>query len=183
VEGSLPWEDAIALLAVLTDRAPHSVLEIGTFNGNTTRLIALNFPQATIHTVDLPEDFAAGTDTSTLPKDDFHLIAARKVGSAYRADPTITNVVQHFGNTAAWDFKQAEGATFFFIDGAHTYEYVRNDTEKALAASRGRRATLLWHDCDASHPGVTRWLGEMVARGDPVKRIRGTNLAIMDTAD
>jgi hypothetical protein len=116
-----------------------------------------------------------------MPKDDFHLITSRRVGVEYRSDPSISNVVQHFGDTATWDFGIAEGATFYYIDGAHTYEYARNDTEKALAAARGRAATLMWHDCDRWHPGVARWIAEMATTGYPVKRIAGTRLAIMDT--
>ena len=89
-------------------------------------------------------------------------------------------MVQHFGDSADWDFGNAEGATFYLIDGAHTYEYVRSDTQKALAAARGREATLLWHDCDQWHPGIARWIGEMATAGHPVKRIAGTHLAVMD---
>jgi hypothetical protein len=181
-DGSLPWRDILAILGVLVDRAPRCLLEIGTFNGHTTRLLALNMPSATIHTVDLPEGFDVDLDSSPIPKDDFHLIASRKVGIEYRSDPTIKNVVQHFGDTATWDFGAAEGATFYYIDGAHTYEYARNDTEKALAAARGRDATLLWHDCDETHLGVVSWLEEMSSQGHPVRRIAGTNLAIMDVS-
>jgi hypothetical protein len=167
---------------VLVDRAPRCMLEIGTFCGYTTRLLAMNMPTATIHTIDLPEDYDAGSDDVSIPKDDFHLIESRKVGSEYRSDPSITNVVQYFGDSATWDFRKAEDATFYFIDGSHTYEYARGDTEKALAASRGRAATLLWHDCDRGHPGVLSWLNEMLSLGHPVRRIAGTNLAIMDTS-
>jgi hypothetical protein len=72
VDGSLPLCDLLALLSVLVDRSPHTVLEIGTFNRHTTRLMALNLPNAEIHTIDLPENFSdigAG-----MPKDDWHLI-------------------------------------------------------------------------------------------------------------
>ena len=174
-DGSLPWCDIVPLLSLLVDRKPRAVLEVGTFNGHTTRLMALNLPEATIHTVDLPETFDGGFE-----KDDFHLIAARNVGIEHRSDASIGNVRQHFGDTASWDFSTAN-ATFFFIDGSHTYDYVRNDTERALAASRGRRATLLWHDCNIMHPDVTAWLIEMIQSGQPVRRIDESNLAILET--
>ena len=180
LEGAMPWCDIVPLLAILVDRAPRVVLEIGTFHGHTTRLLAINAPTAVIHTLDLPEDYDPRADHSPLPKDDLHLIGSRRVGAQYRSDPSVTNVVQHFGDSAEWDFGIAEGATFYLIDGAHTYEYVRSDTERALAAARGREATLVWHDVHLWHPEIVHWLAEMVAAGYPVKRLHWTHLAVMD---
>jgi hypothetical protein len=173
VDGSLPLCDLLALLSVLVSRSPQTVLEIGTFNGYTTRLMALNLPGAEIHTIDLPENFS--DSGAGMPKDDWHLISGRRVGSEYRADPSITSVKQHFGDTAEYVFPAAE---IFFIDGSHTYAYVRNDTEKALMSSATK--VLIWHDCDQNHPEVTRWLVEMIHNGYPVRHIEGTNLAILE---
>jgi hypothetical protein len=176
VDGSLPFCDLVALLSVLVDRSPRTVLEIGTFNGHTTRLMALNLPEAEINTIDLPEDYS--DNGAGMAKDDWHLISSRRVGSEYRADPSIRSVKQHFGDTAEYAFPSAE---FFFIDGSHTYAYVRNDTEKALASPATK--LLIWHDCDRNHPDVTRWLLEMIHTGRPVRHIEGTNLAILDLQD
>lgn len=176
VEGSLPLCDVVALMSVLVERSPRTIVEIGTFNGHTTRLMALNLPNSEIHTIDLPENFD-GSGTG-LQSDDWHLISSRRVGSEYRADPSITSVTQHFGDTAKYTFPIAE---FYFIDGAHTYAYIRNDTEKALASKTAK--TLVWHDCDHGHPDVSRWLIEMIQTGYPVRRIEGTNLAILDLPD
>ena len=173
VDGSLPLCDLLALLSILVDRSPRTVLEIGTFNGYTTRLMALNLPDAEIHTIDLPETFTHSD--AGMPKDDWHLISSRRVGSVYRADPSIKSIKQHFGDTAEYVFPAAE---IFFIDGSHTYAYVRNDTEKAMTSSATK--TLIWHDCDRYHPDVTRWLLEMIQTGYPVRHIEGTNLAILE---
>jgi hypothetical protein len=175
VDGYLPWCDILALMSILVDRSPRTILEVGTFNGYTTRLMALNLPDAEIHTIDLPEDFKDTGAGTRPPKDDFHLIAARHVGFEYRADSSIKSIQQHFGDTAEYMFPVAE---FCFIDGSHTYFYARNDTEKALAS--GAAKTLVWHDCDRFHPGVTSWLIEMIQAGYPVRRIEGTNLAILN---
>jgi hypothetical protein len=173
VDGYLPWCDILGLISVLVDRSPRTILEVGTFNGYTTRLMALNLPDAEIHTIDLPEDFK---DTGTgQEKDDFHLILSRRVGFEYRADPSVKSIQQHFGDTAEYIFPAAE---FCFIDGSHTYSYARNDTEKALAS--GATKTLVWHDCDRFHPGVTGWLVEMIQAGYLIRRIKDTNLAILD---
>ena len=180
VEGSLPWVDLVTLLTIACDRRPKAVLEIGTFYGHTARLLALNLPDSVVHTIDLPLAFDRKADDVVLPKDDFHLIKGRQVGAAFQGDHSIANIVQHYGDTAIWDFSQVQDASVFFIDGSHTYEYARNDTEKCLAAANGRPCTLLWHDCDGGHRGVIRYLAELACSGYPVRRIAGTNLAVLD---
>jgi hypothetical protein len=172
VDGSLPWCDVTALLSIAIERSPKTVVEIGTLHGNTTRLLAINLPNSHIYTIDLPEneDPTAGG----LEKDDLHLIRSRRLGAEFRSDPSIRNVTQLLGDTATMEFPSAE---FFYIDGSHTYEYVKNDTQRAMSISEAK--TIIWHDCDVSHPGVTKWLCEMVDAGCPVRRIIGTNLAVL----
>ena len=172
VDGSLPWYDLAALLSIVVDRLPKSVVEIGTLHGHTTRLLAIDLPNSQINTIDLPAN--PDLKHSLLPKDDFHLIRARRVGEEFLTDSSIKNVTQFLGDTATLQFPKAE---LFYIDGSHTYEYARNDSEKALAISEAK--TLIWHDCDSGHPGVTGWLREMVESGLPVKRINQTNLAVL----
>lgn len=141
-DGSLGVHDQVALISLLRDREPGVVLEIGTYNGATTRLIALNLPRAQIHTLDLPQDISSEQlNQSKLPKDDFHLIGNRRVGEAIVSDPAITNVTQHYGDSATWDFSPVQGLDFVFIDGSHTYQYVRSDTIRCAEAAAGR-ATL-----------------------------------------
>jgi hypothetical protein len=176
-EGALPLNEASALLALLVDENPSIVLEIGTFMGDTTYLMATNCPNAIIHTLDLPLDFKVATDpVADVAKDDFHLIAARLPGKEFFDTPEATRIHQHFADSATWDFGTATGATFFFIDGSHTYSYVKNDSENCLKLCRGKGA-FLWHDCDDEHPGVVRLLGEWRRQGREIVRIAGTNLA------
>jgi hypothetical protein len=181
-DGMLPNDQAVALLSLAVLDDPATVLEIGTFCGHTTKLLAQNLPRAIVHTVDLPPDFQAENDpVGTLPKDDFHLIASRCVGREFHGQPEAQRIVQHFGDTAAWDFAAAKGATFFFIDGSHTYEYVKSDSEKCWALCGGH-GTFLWHDCGTDHPGVVRLLTEWRRdREREVVRIEGTTLAYLKT--
>ncbi len=176
-DGTLPYQDALALLSILVAEAPNEVLEIGTYMGHTTRQMAENLETTTIHTVDLPEDFQQSSDPEQgIPKDDFHLIARRLVGREFREQPCSNRIKQHFADTAKWDFRQAGHPTFFFIDGSHTYEYCKNDSEKCLAACGGR-GVFLWHDCDLTHDGVTRFLSEWRRQGRDIRRIAGTAVA------
>jgi len=176
-EGVLPSEQAMALASLLVAAQPRAVLEIGTFMGATTRLMAENCHGATIHTVDLPLDFSLNDAPSgLLPKDDFQLISRRVVGRDFVGQPCAVRIVQHHADTAEWDFSAAGAPSFFFIDGSHTYDYCRNDSDKCFALCRGK-GVFLWHDCDHDHPGVLRCLCEWRAMGRDVRRIAGTPIA------
>jgi len=173
-DGSLGIQDQVALMSLLRDREPDMVLEMGTYNGATTRLIALNLPREKIHTLDLPPDVSSEElHQSELPKDDFHLIGNRRVGEAFLSDPEVTSVTQHYGDSATWDFSPVQGFDFVFIDGSHTYQHVRNDTIRRAEAAAGR-ATLVWHDFDYCHYDVVRSLTEMASAGLPVRHSTST---------
>ncbi len=180
VSGSTPLDDIVAILALAIAQRPRAVLEFGTFWGSATFNLAQNLPEATIHTIDLPpENSAAQALIEGRPVDDLHLIASRELGKAFRGTPEGQRVVQHFGDTAAYDYSVIpDELSFFLVDGSHTYEYAKSDTLRAFALARGH-ATIAWHDCDASHPGVTRWLGELLDAGLPVQRVAGTVVACL----
>jgi hypothetical protein len=175
-DGMLPIEQAIALLSILIVDAPAQVLEIGTFFGNTTKLVAQNLPAATIHTIDLPESYFVGNDPTETAKDDLHLVRRRNVGRDFKDHECKIRIKQHFADTSTWNFQEAAGATFFFIDGSHTYEYCKNDSEKCFALCGGH-GVFVWHDCDENHPGVLALLLEWRRLGRDVRRISGTSLA------
>lgn len=173
--GRLPIDQLIVLLALLVKNNPKKIIEIGTYFGHTTLAMSEN-STAAIHTVDLPEDFLDTDDKEEIPKDDFHLISGRITGKEFRGKNK--NITQHFGDTAAFNFAKIFDADFIFIDGSHTYEYVKNDTEKCMSVTR--KATFLWHDCDFGHPGIVRYLSELRATGLDVKRIADTPLGYLD---
>jgi hypothetical protein len=175
-DGMLSTDQAMVLLSILVAEAPHEVLEIGTYMGNTTRQIAENLQTATIHTVDLPESFSENDTGLNLPKDDFHLINRRIVGRDFKGHPCAIRIKQHLADTASWDFHEAGRSTFFLIDGSHTYEYCKNDSEKCFDLCGGR-GVFLWHDCDDSHPGVVKFLCEWRRQGRDIRRISGTPIA------
>ena len=181
-DGMLPSYEAMALLAVLAAENPREVLEIGTYMGHTTRAMAETLPDAIVHTVDLPLDFSPQWDsTDGPPKDDFHLIGRRTVGREFKDRPSGRRIKQHFGDTAIINFQEFGRPTFFFIDGSHTYEYCKQDSEKCLALC-GNVGTFLWHDCDVTHPGVLKLLLEWRASGRNITRIRGTAIAYWKSA-
>jgi hypothetical protein len=175
--GILPMHELVVLLGILIAEQPAEVLEIGTYMGYTTREMAEALDTAVIHTVDLPGDFVAKPgDSGPLPKDDWDIIARRVVGREFRGTPAEKRIRQHYADTATWDFREAGHPTFFFIDGSHTYEHARHDSEQCYSLTGGR-GVFLWHDCNFRHPGVERTLFEWRQAGRDVRRIAGTTLA------
>lgn len=175
--GMLPVHEAQALLSILAMESPKEVLEIGTYMGHTTRRMAENLKDSIIHTVDLPPEFPPDQVSPGAPaKDDFHLINRRTVGREFKGRDCAKRIVQHFGDTARIDFQKIGKPTFFFIDGSHTYDYCKQDSEKCLALVSGN-GTFLWHDCDECHPGVVQFIQEWRTTGRNIVRIKGTSLA------
>ena len=72
-----------------------------------------------------------------------------------------------------------QGFDFVFIDGSHTYEYIRSDTIRCAEAAAGR-ATFVWHDFDYSHYDVVCYLTEMANAGLLVRHIAPTNMVVLD---
>ena len=176
-DGMLSAREAIALMSIVAVESPREVLEIGTFMGHTTRALADNLPAGIVHTVDLPLNFSEPeTVAGQIPKDDFHLIKRRVVGREYKGQPAEARIKQHFGDSALIDFSEFGQPDFFFIDGAHTYEYCKQDSEKCFELCNGR-GTFIWHDCDEWHPGVVKFVNEWRAAGRNLRRIEGTYMA------
>lgn len=180
VPGATPYRDMIAIVAIAMSQDPEAVLEFGTFYGSTTANLALNLPAARIHTIDLPEDTAAASAlVQDKPVDDEHLIQGRQLGKSFRGTALEQRITQHQGDSAMYDYSVIrDNVTVFLIDGAHTYEYACSDTMRSFALAE-EASWFLWHDCDVFHPGVLRWLVEMLDAGLPVVRMENTSLACM----
>jgi hypothetical protein len=181
-DGILPFHEALALLSILVAENPREALEIGTFMGHTTKAMAENLPHSIIHTVDLPPDFSLEHDPKGgPPKDDFHLIGRRIVGREFKGQAVEQRIRQHFGDSAVIDFKEFGKPAFFFVDGAHTYEYCKQDSEKCLALGGGA-GTFMWHDVDQTHPGVVKFILEWRNMGRNICRVKDTALAYWKSA-
>ena len=106
-----------------------NVFEIGTYNGLTALTLAMNLPSAVIHTLDLPTDA-----TPALPlfwQDHSNRIRFERL--VYEGTPYEERVVAHRGDSAVFDFSQFDAsAELVYIDGAHSYEYVSNDSAAAF---------------------------------------------------
>lgn len=180
--GSMTITEISSLCHLVAARRPRKVLEVGSFRGLTTLNIAMNAPEAEIHTLDLPPGFDPA-DTAFVTND-ANIIEAR--GHYYYAGrDEASRVHQHYGDTATFDYEEIGGGVdFCLIDAAHSYEYVRNDTAKTLPLMC-EGGLMLWHDYGRNdflaEPedawGVTRFLHEIGSAG--VRILQGTSLGVL----
>jgi predicted O-methyltransferase YrrM len=180
-EGNVTLYELLVISAIVSQRQPKVLLEIGTFDGNTTLQMAHNSPDdAHIYTLDLP---VQGTAKAALdPKDTAYIADRKKLHRKYAGSPVGTKVTQCLGDSATFDFHsilQHGAVELAFIDGSHSHDYVRNDTEKVfeILAPGG---VVLWHDYVPAWPGVMSYLEELHNQV-PLQRIEGTALVIMET--
>jgi hypothetical protein len=173
-DGQLPPHESKFLTTLFLKKNPKIVFEIGTFFGHTTKLLAELLPNSTIHTIDLPDDFREEDGT---PKSDYHLIKRRTIGREFQNLECASRIIQHYGDTANWDFNNVGIPDAFFIDGSHTYEYCKNDSEKCLELCKNKPALFVWHDYAVIHPGVVNFINEWSNSGKDINKVAGTSLA------
>lgn len=171
--------DLIALCTLCRLLEPRVVFEIGTLRGSSTLHLALNSPEDTkVYTLDLPP----GQQQFSLPATVSDVETARTGTSTTQYAFTSTEMERKIhvlhGDSARFDFRPWHGQVdLFFIDGAHSYEYVRSDTERALACVRPGGA-IAWHDFGrAGVNGVSKYLTELAATSLDVFVVPGGSLA------
>lgn len=163
--------DLISLCQLCHAANPSTIFEIGTLRGYTALHMSMNSPPGCrIYSLDLPKNDLPKNDLpkNDLPKNDPQ---RRKTGSRSPADvrlrttlmddlhsgmevegyyfsgtPHADRIQLLFGDSAAFDFSPFHGKVdLFFVDGAHSYDYVRSDTENALRCVRSG-GVIAWHD-------------------------------------
>jgi hypothetical protein len=148
--------------------------EIGTYLGRTAYSVALTNPEATIYTLDLPSREAA--HTVALELTDPQLFHDWDRGRDFLRTPEAERIHQLFGDSAGFDFSEYHGRVdVAYIDGSHSYTYVKSDSENALDMI-GETGTILWDDYP-HYPGVYAYLNELSASLErPPVHIAGTRL-------
>ena len=175
-EGGTTAQELAVLAGVVAVTSPQRVFEIGTFFGLATTTFALNAPSsAEIITLDLPPE--GGSVEHYLPSD-ADLVTRRRVGEWYRVHGLSGQVSQLFVDSLHFDpAPYRDSVDIGFIDGAHTREYVINDTRKMVTMMR-EGGILLWHDYGGrgTFAGITDHL-ESLSRRVPIYREPNTSLA------
>lgn len=181
-DGNISHFEIYVIVLLIKMLQPKTLLEVGTFDGNTTMQMALNAPKdATIHTIDLPQN-SFGWVFPTSEKDLCYICDEKKHARKFLGTSLESKIVQHFGDSGDYDFccfAKDGPVDFCFIDGSHTYEGVKSDTKNALKIlSQG--GIILWHDYSAVWPEVKCYLEELSA-AYPLRHIKDSTLAFLRT--
>jgi predicted O-methyltransferase YrrM len=174
--GNVSVEELCVIGLICQHEKPRKIFEFGTFNGRTTLNLAMNAPaDAKVYTLDLRTPGQAHLVTS---RDEDRYRLGNNSGYLFRDCGVAKKIEQLWSDSAKFDDTPYHGQMdLIFVDGAHTYEYVCNDTRKALAMLRAG-GIILWHDYCVWYPGVVRCVEELM-QNFPVRHIEGTHLAVL----
>jgi hypothetical protein len=182
VDGNVSLDELAFISALSRKIQPRIVVEIGTFDGNTTLQLALNTPPETrIFTLDLP--LGAEGNAENDPKDGKFIASSRRVCRRFLGSAVENKIIQRYGNSLTYDFSDfaVNGRPqLIFIDAGHSYECVRNDSEKALTIL-DRGGIIVWQDYGAEWEGVFRYLVDL-SRKFSMVHIAGTSLVVYRSA-
>ena len=168
--------ETLALCSLVSAVRASAVFEFGTYRGWTSSVLASCMEQGgRLLTLELPPGHKAA---GALERRDVYDLLESEVGQAFKAAaPDRARVIQLWGDSALFDFSPwRHTVDLVFIDGAHTEEYVRNDTVRALGLVRPG-GLVVWHDLKHSCPGVVRFLLQL-GEGRCLYHIEDTSLVV-----
>ena len=172
---SMSASEVVALGAMVRILKPERILEIGTFEGNTTVNLAANAPPgARVFTLDLPPDWG-GQFGLGVPDIHDNAAVGHHTGRQFKGSQYANKVTQLWGDSAEFDWDEFSPFDFILIDGCHTYEYAVADTRNALRVVRPG-GVIVWHDYGMLED-VSLAVDEIAERMK-VHAIRGTRLAV-----
>jgi len=161
--------------------SPKVVFEIGTLRGYTAYQFALNTPDnGKIYTLDLPKEENVPLALHTTGLDDLHINSYSQMErQCFENSAVASKITFLLGDSAVFDFSPYyDKVDFFFIDGAHSYEYVCSDTLNALKCCHPG-SVITWHDFGrVGINGVTKWILEL-SKTEKIYSVPGGSLAFM----
>jgi len=174
---SVDREELLALVGLVKATRPMNLLEIGTYDGNTTLNLAANAAAgAIVTTVDLPIEWP-GRLVLNVPQAMINVATKRPpVGWQYHGSQHAGSIRQILCDSAELDWKRLPVPfDFIFIDGCHHYVYVKHDTEHAVQYVKPG-GLIVWHDYGYI-ADVSRVVDQLALQ-IPIKVIQGTRLAV-----
>ncbi|MCI0448532.1 MAG: class I SAM-dependent methyltransferase [Chlorobi bacterium] len=181
-QGNVTLYELYCICAIAKSFRASSIFEIGTYDGETTLHLALNSPEnAKIYTLDLPTENTKNIKFS-VDSGDPQLINKKgfRTGEKFLDRKESQKITQLFADSALFDYSEfKEKVDIFFIDGAHSYDYVKTDTENAFY-TLNENGIIIWHDY-GNIIDVIKYLNEL-SSVKPLYRINRTTLAIFSNS-
>ena len=169
------------LSTLVKELNPEAIFEIGTYNGFTTLHLALNSSQSCrIFTLDLPPDYDAHKVQGSSYDDLLVIELSQKTINQrfYKKHPLEDKITELYGDSAVFDFTNYYGKIdIVFIDGNHSLQYVKSDTENAFKLLT-EHGVIVWHDFDyIIHKDVFCYLNDL-SKKHPIYSVAQTRFAI-----
>lgn len=165
--------EALALGSLVRLSEARRAFEFGTYRGISSSQIALNLAaDGKLFTLDLPPDHAILKFGLTEP-DEVRIANEKRKGDVIPPDLLPRVEFLHADSALFDETPYLSSMDLVFVDGAHTFEYVQNDSLKGWRMLR-TGGFLVWHDCRAQTPDVVKFLMQSSYRPT---RIDGTSLA------
>jgi predicted O-methyltransferase YrrM len=173
--GSPEYYFAVAALTRAVQ--PRNVVEFGTYLGVGTFTLALNAPNATIYTLDLPDTVQSH---GSLDSTDIQLVqqSRYRVGEIFAFVPEAERIKQIRCDSQHLRLRNiiTSDVDLVLVDGGHSLPVVSADTENALSVLSDR-GVIIWDDYWWLYPEVVGYL-DRKANELPLQRIEGTNLVV-----
>ena len=169
------------LATLVKELNPQTIFEIGTYNGFTALHMAVNSPQSCrIYTLDLPPDY----DIDKVGNSSYDDLLVMKLSQKtinqrfYKKHPLESKITELYGDSSNFDFSQYFGKMdVVFIDGNHSYQFVKSDTENAFKMLTDH-GVIVWHDFDyIIHKDVFSFLNDL-SKTYPIYSVPHTRFAI-----
>jgi hypothetical protein len=178
--GSLTTLEATMIVALLKIFNPSKIFEFGTFLGYTTSILTRNSKDSSIvfsldldvnsnqvNSLELNEFSNQDVLTNDIINDAFLSKIQSVKGEFYLSDMSalqksrIKLLKQNSLELDVNNLSLVNEIDFCFIDGGHTYEIVKSDTEKAFLMAK-KNSIILWHDYNSKiHGDVTSYLMDL----------------------
>lgn len=155
--------DMLYVTAVAKHIGARKMFEFGTYMGRTTLHLAHNAPDGQVFTLNLP------------PERDPRY--ASYLGVLFKGREEEKRITQIHSDSREFDTTPYRNQfDFVFVDGDHSYELVKNDTQKAFQLLK-QGGVIMWHDYAPKSEGLVRFF-QKFTQDKPLFRIRSTCLLV-----
>ncbi len=163
----------ISGILFLMQSSKKDFVEIGSWYGKTTYEIAIRFPNKLIYSMDY-----IGEDLILDPASNRALIKDKEDLCSYARG--IKNVGFIYANSHTFDFNKFQDVDFFFIDGDHSFEGVKTDSEKAMIyLKKNGGGTIAWHDVHTKNLTQVPDYMQSIAKTKNIFYLKNTNIGFI----